>query len=194
MARESQTHQFIRKSYESSNRNYGRPFWWHAQPDPQPHLRAEEGQEPEFGLIGCAEEKREKRNAKRLETALRVEADAAAFAGRPRGMVSIHTRYGVGPYNVPEYFAERDAIRAAIDAHNTEFNPKGKKPNPKKSLAADSLLRLAADEKPAKIAKNDRRKQRAAILSLAAIARLPKERNTVKKKAFKGVGTPRAKH
>jgi hypothetical protein len=145
-------------------------------------------------LIGCAEEKREKRNAKRLETALRVEADAAAFAGRPRGMVSIHTRYGVGPYNVPEYFAERDAIRAAIDAHNTEFNPKGKKPNPKKSLAADSLLRLAADEKPAKIAKNDRRKQRAAILSLAAIARLPKERNTVKKKAFKGVGTPRAKH
>lgn len=145
-------------------------------------------------LIACAEEKREKRAAKRHASALRVEAFAkeAAINGLPV-LGSSFTRSGVGAYNVPEYFEARAEIAAKQQVYNVEHNPKGK--NKGQSIHRCPLTgdALPQPKKVTKGERNDRRKQRAAILSLATIARLPKERNTPKKRRFKGVGTPFAK-
>lgn len=105
-------------------------------------------------LIGLAEEKRERR--------------------AKRGFGPLHM--GVGPYNSSEYFALRAAVNNAVNNYNAEHNPAGTKPTRRNGKPVDPLL----GEKEPKVKKNLKRKQRAAIRSLAVTAALPKPRNNPK--------------
>lgn len=114
-------------------------------------------------LIGCAEEKRERKDATRKAISHRIE-DLAKVIIMEGGQLkpSIFRSLGTGPYACTEYLAARADIRAKVDAHNAQYNPKGKPTVYRKDPEGT---------KPEKIAKNDVRKRTALLLSGAAIVR-----------------------